>query len=396
MKILLCTPISLNILAERLNIVGSIPPSYQYPLAAYFVELLVKKGHELHIVTSYTSVKKTTVIKGGGVTIYLTPYRRHYLFCFDFYRKEISEMVKLIKLINPDIVHAHWTYEFALAAIKSEYPHLITARDDPYSIAKLAHTPYRYYRLFFGKYVIKQIKNISYISPYLQQKYTRYKSNSKLSFVIPNGLQKKFFADAPKKIFKGKNITFGIISGTSSWKNVNIGLLSFCKLLKLVPNANMIIIGAGLDKESKLAKVAEKRNIFSQITFLGRQNQHTVFDILKNKVDVFIHTSLEESFGMTVLEAMACGLPVIAGKSSGAIPWILDYGKAGLLTDCTNVDEIADAMYKLATDIFLANEYAVIGWKRAMEKFTLDKITDEYVEVFQTILSDSAKKNLKM
>jgi glycosyltransferase involved in cell wall biosynthesis len=52
-----------------------------------------------------------------------------------------------------------------------------------------------------------------------------------------------------------------------------------------------------------------------------------------SKMSILLHPALEESFGMAVAEAMALGLPVVAGVEAGGLPWLLDEGKAGFLTD---------------------------------------------------------------
>lgn len=67
-----------------------------------------------------------------------------------------------------------------------------------------------------------------------------------------------------------------------------------------------------------------------------------------DRADIFVAPTLEESFGMTVLESMARGLPIVAGRSSGAVPWLLDFGTAGELVDVRRSDEIASAIVRMA------------------------------------------------
>ena len=65
-----------------------------------------------------------------------------------------------------------------------------------------------------------------------------------------------------------------------------------------------------------------------------------------SRASVFLHTSLTESFGMAVAEAMALGVPAIAGSESGAIPWLLQQGAAGQLVDVRRPDAIRAALSK--------------------------------------------------
>ena len=86
--------------------------------------------------------------------------------------------------------------------------------------------------------------------------------------------------------------------------------------------------------------------------------------LLYNSAAFFVYPSLRESFGLPVLEAMACGTPVIASDSS-AIPEVA--GKAALLTDPNSVADLASAMYTMAHDPSLREQLIVKGQERARQ-----------------------------
>ena len=99
-----------------------------------------------------------------------------------------------------------------------------------------------------------------------------------------------------------------------------------------------------------------------------------------------IHSALEESFGMTLLEAMAKKTPVIGGKDSGAVPWVLNYGKSGVLTDVKSPKLIANEAIKLLTNEMLWEKFSLAGYKYAWENFRLSKIVDQTINEYRKIL----------
>ena len=101
-------------------------------------------------------------------------------------------------------------------------------------------------------------------------------------------------------------------------------------------------------------------------------------------MDVFLHTSIEESFGMVLVEAMAMGIPVIAGKSSGGPQWILNEG-GGLLVDITNIDDVKNALQSLLeTDRY--NKLSLKARDVAVSRFGKDKVVGQYIDAYKALL----------
>jgi len=100
--------------------------------------------------------------------------------------------------------------------------------------------------------------------------------------------------------------------------------------------------------------------------------------------DLVLHTSLEESFGMVPAEAMACGVPVVAGQRSGAVPWVV--GEGGLLVDVTDTDAIATAVNRLLTDRPLAQSIARQAKASVADRFNLTYVTAQYMAQYAQML----------
>lgn len=388
MKILICSPVSLQLLSAYVKNGNSLPEGYRYPLAAYLVRIYLSLGHDVHVVTSTPQMEKTKVWAGDRLTLWVTPRRGKYLFCLDGYRREIRAMVKPIKKADPDIVHAHWTYEFAHAAIASGCPHLITARDSPWAIVRYMTSPYRIFRLIYAYRVVPFIGNLSVISPYLEDHYRRHFFYRRRIRLIPNGLSLELFQKSSKQFNSKKVPVFVSISGWGPRKNLKVILKAFPQVLKQIPEARLIVIGAGLGPGDIGERWALKKGLYKNVDFRGHLIHTECLEVLRNEADIFVHTSLEESFCMTLVEAMASGLPVIGGRDGGAVPWVLDNGEAGGLADVSNPDDVAKKMIMLALNQTLYNEVAAQGFNRARKYFIMDKVADEYLKAYKEILGN--------
>ncbi|MDL1983071.1 MAG: glycosyltransferase family 4 protein [Deltaproteobacteria bacterium] len=388
MKILICSPISLQLLADYVENGDSLPEGYRYPLAAYLIRIYLSLGHDVHVVTSTPQMEKTKVWSGDRLTLWVTPRRGKYLFCLDGYRLEIRAMVESIKKANPDIVHAQWTYEFAHAAIASGCPHLITARDSPWAIIRHMTSPYRIFRLIYAYRVVPFIGNLSVISPYLEDHYRRHFFYRRRIWLIPNGLSLELFQKSSKQFNSKKAPVFVSISGWGPSKNLKVILKAFPQVLKQIPEARLIVIGAGLGPGDIGERWALKKGLYKNVDFRGYLIHTECLEVLRNEADIFVHASLEESFCMTLVEAMASGLPVIGGRDSGAVPWVLDNGEAGGLADVSNPDDVAKKMIMLALNQTLYNEVAAQGFNRARKYFIMDKVADEYLKAYKEILGN--------
>ncbi len=132
--------------------------------------------------------------------------------------------------------------------------------------------------------------------------------------------------------------------------------------------------------ESTLQTVRE-RNPHIKITisgFLADSDIRKLYD----QVDVFVYPSLYEGFGLPVLEAMACGCPIITSNLS-SLPEVV--GEAGLLVDPYNVDELADAMLKVLKNNDLKREMSKRSIDRARE-FSWTNACNQWVTVCKQVL----------
>lgn len=152
-------------------------------------------------------------------------------------------------------------------------------------------------------------------------------------------------------------------------------------VLKEVGETTLLIAGSG-PLEGDLKKLARKLGVEERVRFLGFLND---VDPLYRTIDLLVHPSLREGFGLTVLEAMGHGLPVIASRVT-ALPEIVEDGKTGILVAPQNTQALAEAIIRILKDKPLRMKMGAAGLRRMTEHFLLDRMVRETEELYDEIL----------
>ncbi len=147
--------------------------------------------------------------------------------------------------------------------------------------------------------------------------------------------------------------------------------------------SKLILIGDGPEKTTAY-KYAKKLNLLTKIHFLGLQSN--VARLLTIS-DLFLLPSEKESFGLSALEAMACGVPVIATNTCG-IPEVVEDGKNGYLSDIGDIKKMGEDSLKLLTDEKLYKSFSDNAIESVKEKFATDKIISQYEDLYKKVLVD--------
>ena len=141
---------------------------------------------------------------------------------------------------------------------------------------------------------------------------------------------------------------------------------------------NLVVVGTKRWKFEKDFRLINELDLNDDIHFTGRIPQMDL-PAFYNLAEIFVFPSLYEGFGIPVLEAMACGCPVIASKT-GALPEIA--GNAAAFIDPYDIDEMSDTMHKLSTDMAFRQELIEKGYKQ-VKKFSWDKSAKDILELFR-------------
>ncbi|NJL14592.1 MAG: hypothetical protein HC913_17375 [Microscillaceae bacterium] len=159
---------------------------------------MLEGGQSLSIYSLSPKLEAPRVWEGPQLKVFMGQYRpvgRHRMW--DFFAREIQQIQDFIREDCPDIVNAHWSYEFALGAIRSGYPHLITFRDSAWEILKLQKDLYRLVRYLLDAQVKKRASTSASILLIFKKSWPRVFPRSPLS---PTLFRRPPFLPFPKSI----------------------------------------------------------------------------------------------------------------------------------------------------------------------------------------------------
>jgi glycosyltransferase involved in cell wall biosynthesis len=142
-----------------------------------------------------------------------------------------------------------------------------------------------------------------------------------------------------------------------------------------------ILVGQWFDKKNKLNDMAKKLNIINYIKHIDYVPDDDLVK-LYNFADLFIYPSLYEGFGLPVLEAMACGTPVITSNIS-SLPEIT--GDAAFLVDPYNVYEMKEAMKSILLEKELHSRLIEKGFKK-IKNYTWNKAAEKTLEIYKNVI----------
>ena len=167
---------------------------------------LLELGHSIVVYSLDPGVEKTNILYGRNLTIYIGKYRNAArLRMKDFFAYEANQIGDFIRKDPPDIVHAQWSYEYALGTLQNKVPHLITLRDVPIEILSKKKDLYRLIRLLIHIRVVNKGKHFTAVSPYLSEQ----KLMPRIDRIIGNSVLDQFIALNPKTLdYKKLKILF--------------------------------------------------------------------------------------------------------------------------------------------------------------------------------------------
>jgi len=235
----------------------------------------------------------------------------------------------------------------------------------------------------FGRLFLRWIRNVDSIVSVCKKSSEEILENGFLKETlveIPNGIDVgKFSGDAFKGKKKLRSITY--VGRLDKYKGVNFLLNSFKDVLLKIDNVQLTIVGDGPD-ESLLRNMAKDLGIMENVAFKGRQE-----DIVSelNSTDIFVLPSLSEGMSNVLLEAMACGLPVVATSVGGNQDLITDRLN-GILVPPRDSGSLAAVLVELINNEDLTWRLGEEARKTVESNYAMNRIVDAYVELYARLV----------
>lgn len=356
---------------------------------------LSQKGHEIHFITYQQPVRLNfhPNIYYHEVTVPTYP-----LFDFPPYETALtSTMVNVIMNNQLDLLHVHYAIPHASAAYFARQILKKEGRDIPF-ITTLHGTDIT----LVGKdqtyapvvtFSINESDAITAVSDNLREETYKSFPIEKDIKVIPNFVDTHRFHQTDKRHFKqmlapnGERI-LAHVSNFRKVKRVEDVIRIFERVHEKVP-AKLLMIGDGPERQSA-EELCRHLRICNDIRFLGKQEQ---MNEILSITDLFLLPSQYESFGLSALEAMACGVPVVS-TNAGGLPEINVHGKTGFLSDVGDVTDMAiHAVHVLSDDDRLAKfKENAIEHARGFEK---SRIVPIYEELYDKVVKEYKEKRMQ-
>jgi glycosyltransferase involved in cell wall biosynthesis len=400
MKIVLLAPSHKSFISNFLpNVIyDELPEGYfGAPFVGTIIQELLSKNHIIIAITTSIAINGDYSIKKykyNNFTWIVVPARPRSISMngrklgkiVDFFSFEQKNMIAAIQGVRPDFVHAHWSYEFAGAAVKSGYPCLVTVHDNAYQVFRYFKNIYRFGRLLMSEKNLRKVKFASTVSPYMQ----RY-VNNRCEFVkvIPNPTVVNLQTEDIEKMVNSKMDTLlaprilMINNGWDARKNGKVGLQAFQAFQKIVPGASLHLYGGGSEVNGLAYRDAAKLGV-ENIFFNGPIPYHQLIEVIKES-HLLVHPAKEESFGLVLIEAMSYGVPTIGGHKSGAVPWVIQ--EKQLLVDVSKPQAMTDKMIEILVDAILYKKIALGCYNNVANRFSSYAVVDSYLDYYQQILA---------
>lgn len=349
---------------------------------------LLERGHQIVAVALETGISEPLELSGPRLRVRLLPKRPSHR-ARDLFRAERHQVAWALAEEDVDVVHAHWHYEFALGGLDSGHPTLITVRDWAPTVLRLQSPKhYLFMRLLLGTYVLRRGDFFTVTSPTMVQRVQRWTKESVP--VIPNLLSDSAYRTRLPSFPEHNFVLLATNQGFSKRKNVQALLRAYAEVRRNAPASRLILLGTQYEEGGSAHQWAIRAGLTRGVEFVGPTPHDDVISHM-TKADVFVHPALWESFGMVIVEAMAQGLPVVAGSGSGAVPWVLDNGKAGQLTDVADPHALAASILSVCRDRALWEKLSQAGFEHARTAFAASNVVPKYEGMYRRISQGGAR-----
>ena len=361
--------------------------------------ILSSRGHKVQVVT----ISKKTAAKGAHQAsekydiIRLPSVSAAFVYKGHRFTLPIGQLIFQLEKNKPDIIHTHTQFTVGWEAVQS-------ARVLKIPIVGTNHTFYDHYlkhvRLDFNwmkkltwKYTVGYYNRCDLVlspSRALADVMKAQKLKKPVE-IIPNPINLDFFQppsnQTARKKFKaalgisGKSIVY--MGRVSYEKNIDKALRAFALILKKKPKLKFVIVGDGQEKR-RLEELANRLNIQKSTIFTGFLSGSKLVEALQAN-ELFLTASKSENMPLSVLEAMACGLPVVAVAALG-IPEIVREGENGLLARSDDPEELAKNILKLLDNEQMLAKFSKMSHRLA-ENYLPEKICQMHEDVYNRVIA---------
>ena len=359
---------------------------------------LVERGHEVTVYTtdgfkSRLDVEKNKPVDVDGIRTYyfrnLSSYlTRKMLLPIPYYlpivaRKEIRDF---------DVIHTH-EYRNMPAVVVHHYatkygiPYILQTHGSVLPFFQKQRLK-KIFDRFFGYRILRDASKIIASTKIEAEQYKQMGVNEDKIEIVPNGIDLSEYDNLPERgkfrkrysIKEDKKMIL-YLGRIHKIKGIDLLVKAFSDLIKESDDVRLVIVGPDDGFLSTLKKQIEDLNISNRILFTGLLPEKDTFGAYVD-ADVYVLPSVYETFPVTVLEACACGTPVIVTDRCGIadivnnnVGYVVEYNK----------DQLQDAIFKILTNVELRRYFGEGGKKLVREKFSWNIVVEHLEKIYDNV-----------
>lgn len=377
---------------KRVFLITNIPTPYRVPLFNILNDIMTANGYELTLVFSSLTNKR----------------RKWDIRKEDFHFEFISLNDITLKLSEEKIVPLFWGLFKLLMKTKPDI--VISAGFGMSGIITILYSLLTSSRIIFWSGEISlenEFKRISLVRRLTRRIMVKYfnaflaygtlakeylvehlKVKKEEVFIAQNTVETEFFSNK-KRLFQKSSYASGCLNiVTVGYLTERKNIFSLIKAVEkiLVSHPDMLhltIVGDGSQKKA-LISYCDQKGIIKYVNFTGNLARGDVAKELC-MADIFLFPSLYDIYGLVVIEAMACGLPVISSMCAGVTKDAIIDGKNGFRADFRNVDEIANKIEFFIENPKYVERFGEYSKEMAMKRFSLKNCADGFIDVLNYV-----------
>lgn len=353
---------------------------------------LAERGHTVHFIASALPTRLTELnerVRFHEVEMMSYPLFEHQPYTLAL----ATKMATVAEEENLDLLHVHYAIPHSISAIlareslkpKRRLPVVTTLHGTDITLvgADRSYLP-------ITRYGIEQSDGVTAISHYLKEA-TRETFHFDDIVVIPNFVCQTDYRRQPDPSLRKSLSPEGepLLAHVSNFRPVKrpvdcVEILA--RVLKKGIKARLVMVGDGSERTNAEHR-ARCLGIYERCAFVGKQPR--IVDYLSVS-DVLLLPSLQESFGLAALEAMACEVPVIASRVGG-IPEVVTDGETGFLSEVGDLDDMANNAAKLLADETLRRQFGERARDSAISRYRTDVVIPRYIDFYEQVIAKSAQ-----
>lgn len=298
------------------------------------------------------------------------------------------EAVRILKEIDPDLVHLHVQHLYSLASILSGFPFVLTSWG--LEVLTLPHADF--FRKSLARIAATKAYAITVDAKCMQEIWVSMGIPRNKIWVIPFGVDMSKFnpnvdGSAIRRKLHIQKTDVVVISTRPFYNNNHYNIECLIRAIPMIvrghENAKFIIKGAG-PLEGYLKRLVEKLNISKHVRFVGLVPYDEVARYLCAS-DIYVSTCFVDSTSVSLLEAMACGVPPVVTDIPGNREWIKD-GEDGLLFPPKNSSALAEKIMQLTENQSLRNRFGKRCFQIIKRRATWEKCVSKMEAIYKSLL----------